>query len=244
MTICPYCGQDLKVTPAIQQPATQPETAWPYHPQGSPKSHRTRNILIVIVLVAFFAIFFLVPLISTGTSTVTSPENTTSLITYSTTTKVGNSTVTAFTVYLFNGSTSDPLSVDAGYFDYSPFNVTADAMNATVTGNFTASGGLGNDIEVFIMNTTQYDSWYNGNQTSVYYDSGQVTSANINNLKLPAGQSYYLIMDNSFSSISGKTVTGEIILTFTQPTTTMTSTTAQATTTNLQYYINYTDNTS
>ncbi len=168
----------------------------------------------------------------TLTSTITpttSSENTTSLITYSTTTTYGNNIVTAFTVYLFNGSTS----VDAGYFDYVPFDVPNNVMNVTVTGNFTSSGGLGNDIEVFIMNSTQYDSWYNGNQTSVYYDSGQVISVKISNLKLPAGQSYYLIFDNSFSYISGKTVTGEIILTFTQPTTTMTSTTAQATTTNL-----------
>jgi hypothetical protein len=151
------------------------------------------------------------------------------LITYSTTTTYGNNIVTAFTVYLFNGSTS----VDAGYFDYAPFNVTAGAMNVTVTGNFNASGGLGNDVEVYIMNTTQYDNWYNGNTTSVYYDSGQVSSANIS-LPLPAGQSYYLILDNSFSSISGKTVSGEIILTFTQPTnmtSTVTSTSSGSTVT-------------
>jgi len=139
----------------------------------------------------------------------TPPENTTSLITYTTTTKYGNNTVTFFIIYLFNGS----VSVDPGYFDYTPFNVTAGGMNVTVTGNFSASGGTGNDIEVYIMNSTQYNSWYNGNQTSVYYDSGQVTASNIS-LSLPPGQSYYLIFDNSFSSISSKTVSGEIKLTY------------------------------
>ncbi|MGD0329788.1 MAG: zinc ribbon domain-containing protein, partial [Nitrososphaeria archaeon] len=229
MTICPYCGQDLKVTPAIQQPATQPGSGWSYgsnNPQSPRKSHRLRNILIVVVVVAVFAfLFFPFP---SGTSTITSSTNTTSLITYSTTAQYGNVTGYKYTVYLFNGS----ISVDASYFDYSPFNVTAGAMNVTVTGNFTASGGTGNDIEVYIMNSDQYNNWYNGTTTSSYYDSGQITSANISVL-LPAGQSYYLILDNSFSSISSKTVSGEIILTFftTQPISNTTSTTTQPTST-------------
>jgi hypothetical protein len=209
MTLCPYCGEDLRANPALQQPATQPEKEWPYHPTTSPKSHRLRNILIVVVLVAVFAFFFWGGLGGSGGGS-TPPENTTSLITYTTTTNYGNNTVTLFTIYLFNGS----VSVDAGYFDFAPFNVTAGAKNVNVTGNFVASGGLGNDIEVYIMDSTQYNSWYNGNQTSVYYDSGQVTSANINLQNLPAGQSYYLILDNSFSSISGKTLSGEIKLTY------------------------------
>ncbi|MGD0329192.1 MAG: hypothetical protein ABSB40_01955 [Nitrososphaeria archaeon] len=149
-------------------------------------------------------------LTQTLTSTPTiSPLNTTSLITYSTTTTYGNNIVTAFTVYLFNGSTS----VDAGYFDYAPFKVPYNVMNVTVTGNLTASGELGNDIEVYIMSTSQFDSWYNGNQISAYYNSGVVISANIS-VSIPAGQSYYMIFDNSFSLTAGKTVSGQITLTY------------------------------
>jgi hypothetical protein len=222
-TICPYCGQDLKVTPAIQQPATQPGSGWPYgsyNPPSKPKSHLVRNILIVVIVVAVLAFFFLP--IGGGGSNVTSENTTTPLITYSTTVKYGNSTGYEYTIYIFNGS----ISVDPGYFDYNTFNVTAGSTNVTVTGSFKASGGLGNDIEVYIMNSDQYNNWYNGTTSGSYYDSGQVTSANFNNIKLPAGQSYYLILDNSFSSVSGKTVSGEIILTFftTQPIPNMSST--------------------
>ncbi len=212
MTLCPYCGQDLKVTPAQSQPSTPQETVWQNHTLGSPKSHRLRNILIVILLVAVI-VFFVGPVILYllgGEGSTTPPtNNATALITYTTTAKYGNNTVTVFTIYLFN----DSESLDAGYFDYEPFNVTAGAMNVTVSGNFSASGGTGNDIEVYIMNSTQYNSWYNDEQTSVYYDSGQVTASTIS-LSLPPGQSYYLIFDNSFSSISSKTVSGEITLTY------------------------------
>ncbi|MGD0329659.1 MAG: emp24/gp25L/p24 family protein [Nitrososphaeria archaeon] len=182
------------------------------------KKKGINRVFVIVILIAVaitIAVVFLAA-VFTGTTALTTPLPQ-KIVEY------GNSTVNVFTVYLFNGS----VSVDASYFDYSPFNVTAGAMNVTVTGNFTASGGSGNDIEVYIMNTTQYDNWYNGNTTSVYYDSGRVTTSKIS-LKLPAGQSYYLILDNNFSSISSKMVSGEIILTFTQPTTTTETTTVTA----------------
>src|SRR2546428_64248 len=74
-----------------------------------------------------------------------------------------------------------------------------------VNGTFTASGGGGNDIEVFVMDQTNYVNWSNGHQANAYYDSGQVTTGTVS-AYLPGGGTYYLVYSNAFSSVSSKNV--------------------------------------
>jgi hypothetical protein len=114
-----------------------------------------------------------------------------------------------YTVTLLSGS----MAVNAPSYSYVQFEVPNGATDVTVTGNFVASGGMGNDIKVYIMSSTDFLNWQNGHQASAYYDSGKVTAGDLS-LSLPAGQSYYLIFDNTFSIISGKTVSGTITLTY------------------------------
>ena len=97
------------------------------------------------------------------------------------------------------------ISVSARNYQAYPFTIPSGATNAYVTGNFTASGGTGNDIEVLIMDATAFINWKNGHQVSVYYDSGDLTTSNFD-VSLPAGGSYYLVYSNTFALLFGKNV--------------------------------------
>jgi hypothetical protein len=73
-------------------------------------------------------------------------------------------------------------------------------------GNFTASGGTGNDIDVYVLPQDDFVNWQNRHASRSYYNSGKVTVGNLNvNLPSDAG-TYYLVFDNRFSLLSEKNV--------------------------------------
>ncbi len=101
------------------------------------------------------------------------------------------------------------VTVEAGkYVDYK-FSAPNQAL---VSGNFTASGGSGNDIRVLILNETAYTNWVNGHDVSTYYDSGQLTTGSIT-ASVPKGN-YYLVYSNTFSTVSSKSVTTKVTITY------------------------------
>lgn len=114
-------------------------------------------------------------------------------------------------VHLLTPAGSDYFSVQADAHYYNQFSLPATAIDVKVTGQFIASGGSGNDIIVMIMSDTDYMNWLNGHAYSTYYNSGKVTAGNID-MSLPSGKSYYLVFDNSFSTISNKNVDADIEL--------------------------------
>lgn len=102
------------------------------------------------------------------------------------------------------------VTVEAGeYVDYK-FSIPS---QASVSGNFTASGGSGNDIRVLILDETSYINWVNGHDVSTYYDSGQMTTGRIT-ASLPKGN-YYLVYSNIFSTLSVKNVRTKVDVTYT-----------------------------
>ncbi len=102
------------------------------------------------------------------------------------------------------------ITVEAGkYVDYK-FSVPSQAI---ISGNFTASGGSGNDIRVIILNETSYTNWINGHDVSTYYDSGQLTTGSIT-ASVPSG-SYYLVYSNTFSTLAVKNVKTRVDITYT-----------------------------
>jgi hypothetical protein len=104
-------------------------------------------------------------------------------------------------------------SVSAHEVNAGQFSVPNGATDVKVTGRFIASGGSGNDIIVIIMSDTDYINWRNGHSASTYYNSGKVTADDID-VTLPAGKSYYLVFDNTFSVISTKNVSANIELNY------------------------------
>ncbi len=79
------------------------------------------------------------------------------------------------------------------------------ATNARLTGTFTASGGSGNDIKVYVL----------AGPGNLLYNSGQVSTGNID-VSLSSGLTYTLVFDNTFSAVSQKTVNASATLSFNQ----------------------------
>lgn len=97
------------------------------------------------------------------------------------------------------------ISVSAGAHDAYRISVAAGMFDPRIVGSFTASGGSGNDIVVYVMDATAYTNYSNGHQVNTYYASGQLTTSSLDVGPLQPGD-YYVVYDNSFSTISAKNV--------------------------------------
>jgi len=108
------------------------------------------------------------------------------------------------------------LSVAAMHFAYYTLFVPPGGHAVRVQGNFTATGGVGNDIECFLLSDEQFTNWKNHHATPTYYNSGKVTVADIN-AGLPDGAgTYYLVFNNNFSLLTAKAVEFNGTMTYSQ----------------------------
>ena len=176
---CPSCGATIV---AQQAPPvwSAPQYQTPYLPAPA-KSNTVLIIAIVIIAVVVGAVI--------GGIILLGVFNTLS------------STTTQGSLNIANGL----ITVQPGGYNYYPLTIPSGASSVIVNGTFTASGGGGNDIEVFVMDQTNYVNWSNGHQANAYYDSGQVTTGTVS-AYLPGGGTYYLVYSNAFSSVSSKNV--------------------------------------
>ncbi len=185
----------IKSTPP---PAPTPQPTYPK------KSHKVRNIVIGVVVLIIALVFvgaFVVALVnrsSSNTSLSGAPSVCSSIFQPHSTDVV-----------------SGVVSVPPGQSVYYTFTVPSDATSATVHGSFTASGGSGNDIKVYIMDNTNFINWQNGHQANTYYNSGQVTTDQFS-VSLSPG-TYYLVYDNTFSTFSAKNVQTTVTLSYNVP---------------------------
>jgi len=99
---------------------------------------------------------------------------------------------------------SSPVLVKPLSFSFIKFQIPSDATSVTLQGNFTATGGTGNDIEAYVLSEADFVNWQNGHDAKTYYNSGKVTVGTIN-VNLPAG-TCYLVFNNKFSVLSSKSV--------------------------------------
>lgn len=106
------------------------------------------------------------------------------------------------TAPLFN----TPVEVHAlGYYS-GQFTVPPNSTAVSVEGHFTASGGLGNDVEVYLMGSDGFVNFQNGHSAQTYYSSGKLTQGTFN-VPLPnGGGTYYLVFSNRFGLLATKTV--------------------------------------
>jgi hypothetical protein len=105
-------------------------------------------------------------------------------------------------------------TVGAGSTNNSKFIVPAGAFNVTMTGHFSATGGFGNDIEVFILTEDEFVNWQNGHPVKAFYNSGKVTQDTIN-LTLPSdAATYYVVFSNKFSLLIPRAVQASIDVNF------------------------------
>ena len=89
---------------------------------------------------------------------------------------------------------------------------TADARTVMV-GRFQAAGGSGNDIRVIVTDPDGFGNFRNGHTIQPLYYSGKVTVGRLN-MRFPARGEYYLVFDNTFSRISPKEISSDLVLTY------------------------------
>jgi hypothetical protein len=100
------------------------------------------------------------------------------------------------------------LTINAGSYECYNFTVPSGASDIKVDGTFAVSGGSGNVIKVYVMSDANFADWQNGRNVSMYYNSGEANSGVISATPPSAG-TYYLVYDNTFSTIS-KNVTTQV----------------------------------
>jgi hypothetical protein len=98
-------------------------------------------------------------------------------------------------------------SLKAGQFSSYKFTIPNSSGGGTVSGNFVASGG-GDDIFVVITNETGLTNIKSGNSYRAYYNSGKVTTDDIN-VNLAPG-TYYIVFSNAHSLLTPKAVNADI----------------------------------
>jgi len=89
------------------------------------------------------------------------------------------------------------------YYEIS-FFVPQGATQSSIQFTFTASGGIGNDIKVYVMTDIDFVNWKNGHSASTLYNSGQVTTDSTT-VSLGPG-TYHIVFDNTYSLLSSKQV--------------------------------------
>lgn len=105
------------------------------------------------------------------------------------------------TIPIVNGA----LTVKAEGLAYYTFTVPTNVTNIRINGHFSATGGSGNDIIVYVTDSDGLANLQNNHQAQVWYNSQKVTQSEIGAV-LPNGGTYYLVFDNRFSLITPKAV--------------------------------------
>ncbi len=85
------------------------------------------------------------------------------------------------------------------------FQTPSEASCIHVQGSFTTSGGVGNDIQMLIMDMVAFLDWQNHLPVRLYHDSGKLKECDFD-VSLPAGGDFCIVFSNTFSSVSRKVV--------------------------------------
>ena len=106
------------------------------------------------------------------------------------------------------------LTINQLGYSYFKLAVPANASSVELHGNFTAIGGAGNTIEVFVFSESGYGDWQKQQEAHPFYRSGKVSMDAIQ-AELPSGAgTYYLVLNNKFSTITPKTINVDAKLTY------------------------------
>jgi hypothetical protein len=97
-------------------------------------------------------------------------------------------------------------TIKARSISWYPLTVPANATSPVVTGRFVASGGSGNDIIIYVVDSDSLENLKNNHASSTFFNSGRVTQGPITAVLPPTPGLYYLVLDNRFSIITPKAV--------------------------------------
>jgi hypothetical protein len=86
------------------------------------------------------------------------------------------------------------------------------ATSVRVEGNFSATGGFSNDIEVALFSDDEFVNWQNHHPVTALYSSGRITQDTLNVNLPPGAGTYYLVFNNKFSLLTPKAVRASLRL--------------------------------
>jgi zinc-ribbon domain len=98
------------------------------------------------------------------------------------------------------------LTVNASAYSWYQVSVPPGVTSVSISGHFTATGGMGNDITVYILDEDGFTNFKNGHPAQTFYNSEKVTTATIDAALPNRPTSYYLVFDNRFSLLTPKAV--------------------------------------
>ena len=91
------------------------------------------------------------------------------------------------------------ISVGAEIRNNYAFNVTADMKDVSVVGSFKTIGGVPNTIEAYLMDDTTYKNWIGGRTVHILFDSGSLSSGNIDQAITVPGL-YHIVFANYYTA--------------------------------------------
>ena len=111
---------------------------------------------------------------------------------------------------------TDVIEVEPRHVMRNCFEVKPEMKNVWVRGHFVASGGTGNDIQAVVGTEDDYTNWVNGHGGILLFDSGKVTTGQIN-VSISVPGRYCLAFGNGFALFSPKSVTADVDLDYYSP---------------------------
>jgi hypothetical protein len=184
---CPSCGKELPDGSAFCLHCGKPTAA----PTQAAQKKAGHPILRIIVIGSLLLI--LVGLLLSKFSTSTNNE----LAKQAASTHMSSTLFTGQTVVKANGYVTKKFTVEPGMQDFH------------VVGQFNASGGAGNDIQVVLTDEDEFQNWVNGHEAKVFYSTKQITTGKLDVGPLEPGR-YVLAFSNTFSAFTDKYVFAEI----------------------------------
>ncbi|MGZ5435132.1 MAG: zinc-ribbon domain-containing protein [Pyrinomonadaceae bacterium] len=196
-TFCMGCGHKFSSTPTSHTTFAQP----------APKKSNTGIYIFVIVLV--LGLFAIIAIVLGGAAfyglnssrSDTASSNSSSRPNYSEANRPQYREPIKYEIV------NRAITLAARQISWYKFSIPDTVSTAKVAGTFTASGGS-NDIFVVITDEAGLTNLRNGNQYRAYYDSGKITTDNIN-LTIPPG-TYYVVFSNAHALMTPKAINANI----------------------------------
>lgn len=107
-------------------------------------------------------------------------------------------------------------AINAHSYLWYTFTVPPNATTVALSGHFTATGGSGNDIICYVLDEDAFVNFKNGHPARTYFNSGQVTQAEIAAAFPNIPATYHIVLDNRFSLLTPKAVQIQATLTYLQ----------------------------
>jgi predicted nucleic acid-binding Zn ribbon protein len=192
---CPKCGKELPDDSQFCSKCGQSTTGAASVPKPKSRVSASRILggITVGILLAIAIVFFMIRMGGTSVSNPSSPPPVAFLS--------PAPVLLPATQNLFTGQ----ITVRPGGYVSNTFTVQPGMLNFHVVGQFSASGGLGNDIQVVLADPNQFQDWINGHPATVFYSTNKETTEHFDIGPLGQGQ-YIFAFSNKFSIFAQKQV--------------------------------------